>query len=113
MKPEVSIVIPAYNESERLGGTLAAILEFISTTGLNAELVIVDDGSTDNTANVAENVFAATPNIAATVIRYEENRGKGFAVKTGLLAAKADIALFTDADLGNVKAGRAYPKRSF
>lgn len=99
MKPEVSIVIPAYNESKRLSGPLATILEFISTTGLNAELIVVDDGSTDDTAKVSENVFAATPNIAATVVRYEENRGKGFAVKTGLLATKADIALFTDADL--------------
>jgi glycosyltransferase involved in cell wall biosynthesis len=99
MKPEVSIVIPAYNESQRISGPLAEILEFISTTRLNAELIVVDDGSTDDTADVAKNAFAAMPNIAATVIRYEENRGKGFAVKTGLLAAKADVAIFSDADL--------------
>jgi glycosyltransferase involved in cell wall biosynthesis len=99
MKPEFSIVIPAYDEATRIAGPLSAILEFVSTTGLNAELIVVDDGSADDTANVAKGVFAAAPNIATTVIRYEENRGKGFAVKIGLLAAKADLALFTDADL--------------
>ncbi|MEO6052317.1 MAG: dolichyl-phosphate beta-glucosyltransferase [Pyrinomonadaceae bacterium] len=99
MKPEISIVIPAYNESERLGRPLKTILEFISTTGANADVIVVDDGSTDDTANVARNTFAAMPNVAASAIRYEENRGKGFAIKTGLLAAQADVALFTDADL--------------
>lgn len=99
MKPDVSIVIPAYNESDRLGGPLALMLGFISTSGLNAEVIVVDDGSSDDTAKVAKAAFAAAPGVTASVIRYEENRGKGFAVKTGLLAAKADIALFTDADL--------------
>jgi len=99
MKPEVSIIIPAYNESDRISGPLASILNFISTAELNAELIVVDDGSSDDTAKVAENAFAAAPDISTTVIRYEKNQGKGFAVKTGLLAAKADVALFTDADL--------------
>lgn len=99
MKPEVSIVIPAYNESERLGGPLNAVLEYISASGANAELIVVDDGSSDDTADVATRVFSATPNVQSSVIRYEKNRGKGFAVKTGLLAANADVALFSDADL--------------
>ncbi len=99
MKPDVSIVIPAYNESDRLGGPLKTILDFVSSTRLNAEIVVVDDGSSDDTAEVAKNVFAAAPDIDTSVIRYDMNRGKGFAVKTGLLAAKADVALFTDADL--------------
>jgi len=99
MKPEVSIIIPAYNESDRISGPLASILNFISTAELNAELIVVDDGSGDDTAKVAENAFAAAPDISTTVIRYEKNQGKGFAVRTGLLAAKADVALFTDADL--------------
>jgi len=99
MKPEVSIVIPAYNESDRLGGPLNTVLNFISTTDLSAEIIVVDDGSTDDTAKVVENVFASMPDVPSAVIRYEKNRGKGFAVKTGLLSAKADVALFTDADL--------------
>ncbi len=99
MKPDVSIVIPAYNESERLGEPLKTILEFVSTNVLNAEVIIVDDGSSDDTAKVAEHVFSAMPAVQSNVIRYEKNRGKGFAVKTGLLAATADVALFSDADL--------------
>ncbi len=99
MKPEFSIVIPAYNESERIAGPLSAVLEFVSTNGINAEVIVVDDGSTDDTAKVAESVFATMPDIATRVIRYDENRGKGYAVKTGLVAAEGDIALFTDADL--------------
>jgi glycosyltransferase involved in cell wall biosynthesis len=99
MKPEVSIVIPAYNESERIVAPLNTVLEFISSSGQNAEVIVVDDGSSDDTATIAERAFAAMPNIPTNLIRYEKNRGKGFAVKTGLLAANADIALFSDADL--------------
>jgi glycosyltransferase involved in cell wall biosynthesis len=99
MKPEVSIVIPAYNENERLAEPLQKILRYVSDTSLNAELIVVDDGSSDDTAKMAEEVFASTPDILAKAIRYEKNRGKGFAVKTGLQAAAADVALFTDADL--------------
>ncbi len=99
MKPEISIVIPAYNESERLGPPLKTILEFVSANNSNAEVIVVDDGSSDDTAQVAENTFAFHPNVATHVIRYEENKGKGFAVKTGLIGAKGEIALFSDADL--------------
>ena len=99
MKPEISIIIPAYNESERLADPLRTILEFISTSGLNAEVIVVDDGSSDDTAAVANEVCGSPPNVPSQTIKYDKNRGKGFAVKTGLLAAKSDIALFTDADL--------------
>ncbi len=99
MKPEISIIIPAYNESERLGSPLAMILEFISSNDLCAEIVVVDDGSSDDTAAVAKRIFDTRPEISTNVIRYEKNRGKGFAVKTGLMAAAADIALFSDADM--------------
>ena len=61
----------------------------------NAELIVVDDGSNDKTAEIAEKTCAEFPGIETKVIRYEKNRGKGYAVKTGLLAARADIALFS------------------
>jgi len=99
MKPDVSIVIPAYNESERLGQPLQTVLNFVTSAGLNAEVIVVDDGSSDDTAEVAKRVLQTMPGVQSNVVRYEKNRGKGFAVKTGLLAAKADVALFSDADL--------------
>lgn len=99
MKAHLSIIIPAYNEAARLGDSVGKILAYLQTENPNAELIVVDDGSQDKTAEVAENARAAFPDIKSKVIRYEKNRGKGFAVKTGLLAASADIALFSDADL--------------
>ena len=99
MKPEISIVIPAYNESERLAAPLTTVLDYAERTNLNIEIIVVDDDSTDGTADVARSILAASPDVPSNVIRYEKNRGKGFAIKTGLLAANADIALFTDADL--------------
>lgn len=99
MKPELSIVIPAFEEEIRLGGTLAGVLSFLRAGYPDTEVVIVDDGSGDSTAEVARSVASEFPDIDVNVIRYEKNRGKGFAVKTGLLAAKADVALFSDADL--------------
>ncbi|HEY0050605.1 MAG TPA: glycosyltransferase, partial [Pyrinomonadaceae bacterium] len=99
MKNTLSIVIPAFDESERLGSTVHQILAYIEKQNLSAELIVVDDGSKDNTAAVAEKAFAEFPAIEAKVVRYEKNRGKGYAVKIGLQEAKNDIALFSDADL--------------
>ena len=99
MKPEISIVIPAFEEEERLGRPLQTIFSYISTEKLAAELILVDDGSADSTARTAESIFAEHRLIPSQVIRYEKNRGKGYAVRTGLEAAQADIALFSDADL--------------
>ena len=99
MKPTLSIIIPAFEEQDRLGVSVREILRFIEGEKLNAELIIVDDGSRDKTSEIAENACAEFPAIQTKVIGYEQNRGKGFAVKTGLLAAQADIALFSDADL--------------
>ena len=99
MKPDISIVIPAYNESERLEAPLRTLIEYVKTSDIAIELIVVDDGSSDDTADVANRAFAANLEVSSNVIRYDENRGKGYAIKIGLLAAGADIALFTDADL--------------
>jgi len=66
---------------------------------MNAEVIVADDGSVDGTSVVAENEFALHPEIPTRLVRYEANRGKGFAVRAGLAASLADIAIFSDADL--------------
>jgi dolichyl-phosphate beta-glucosyltransferase len=95
----VSIIIPAFNESERLGDSLRQVINYIIQTNLNAEIITVDDGSSDNTNEIAQQIFGQFPQVSTKAIRYEKNRGKGFAVKTGLLACRGKIALFSDADL--------------
>jgi glycosyltransferase involved in cell wall biosynthesis len=99
MIPAISIVIPAYEEEERLSDPLGQIFGFIESEKLSAEVIVVDDGSRDKTSETAEKVCAQFPEIRSKVVRYADNRGKGFAVKTGLLAASADVAVFSDADL--------------
>ena len=99
MAPKLSIVIPAYNEAARLGGTIHTVLEYLNQYLPDAELIIVDDGSNDDTALVARRSLAETGSISASVISTDRNRGKGHAVRSGLLATRSDIALFSDADL--------------
>ena len=96
-RPYLSIVIPAYNEEKRIGETLQKILEFIATKSFPAEILVVDDGSVDGTVDVV-NSFS-NEKIPLKVISYEKNRGKGYAIKTGMLAAGGEYALFTDADM--------------
>jgi len=99
MLPRVSIVIPAYNEATRLVRSIRKVIAYLNDQWPGAELIIVDDGSTDDTARLAEQYFADAGNVSARVIRNQPNRGKGHAVRTGLLAARAPIAVFSDADL--------------
>jgi len=99
MTPKLSIVVPAYNEAARLGGSLRAIIAYLNQQREQSEIIVVDDGSTDDTATVAQLNLADSGTVATRVIRYEQNRGKGHAARTGLLAAQANIALFSDADL--------------
>jgi dolichyl-phosphate beta-glucosyltransferase len=99
MSPEISIVIPAFEEAARLSGPLHNVFEYLRDEKIGAEVILVDDGSADETAGTAQAEFDKYPQFETRVIRYEPNRGKGFAVCTGLKAARADIALFSDADL--------------
>lgn len=99
MSQLISIVIPAFEESARLGDSIRKTLSYVKKEDLNAELIVVDDGSKDETTEVAKTVFAEFPDLKTKVIRYEQNRGKGFAVRTGLMEAIGEIAIFSDADL--------------
>jgi dolichyl-phosphate beta-glucosyltransferase len=99
MAPKLSIVVPAFNEAGRLGQSLSVILAYLTERGDENELIVVDDGSSDDTAGVAEQSLKDSGRVLTQVIRSEKNRGKGHAVRTGLLAAGANIALFSDADL--------------
>lgn len=101
MSLSLSVVIPAYNEEPRLGKTLGEIFSYLNGLPYGSELIVIDDGSTDATVAVAEDCFAGLPRgrVDARVIPVRPNRGKGHAVRTGLLAARGAVALFTDADL--------------
>ena len=99
MSLSLSIVIPAFNEAARLGETLRTVFEYLNEHIPEAEVIVVDDGSSDRTADIAEESFAQAGVISTEVIRVRPNRGKGHVVRTGLLAARAPIALFSDADL--------------
>jgi dolichyl-phosphate beta-glucosyltransferase len=93
----LSIVIPAYNEESRLPRTLERIGAFLARGGYDAEVLVVDDGSRDRTSERSRVVAAELPYVK--IIRYPTNHGKGFAVRSGVLAATREAVLFTDADL--------------
>ena len=105
--PELSIIIPAYNEEKRLSRTVTRIRDYFASHNAVAggfligdvEIIVVDDGSTDGTANVVEDLARQMPELR--LVRNQGNRGKGFSVKHGMLEARGRIALFTDADLSS------------
>ncbi len=99
MLPPFSLIIPAYNEAERIAQTLREAISYLQQTSTESELVVVDDGSTDATAEVVRNVFATAGAIETRLLERKPNQGKGAAVRAGLLAATRSIALFSDADL--------------
>ncbi len=96
-QPQYSIVIPAYNESARIGRAMQEVLTCIRTQGWNAELIVVDDGSTDGTADLVARFAAEHPEV--TLLPNPGNRGKGYSVRNGLLHASGQVVMFTDADL--------------
>jgi dolichyl-phosphate beta-glucosyltransferase len=93
---DVSIVIPAYNEETRIGPTLERIVRYFKERNSSFEIVVVDDGSQDNTAQVAVQQLNG---ISYQVLKNATNRGKGFSVRSGVLASKGDVVLFADSDL--------------
>lgn len=99
MSATLSVVIPAYNEAVRLGNTLRAVVDYLRQHQPDAELIVVDDGSSDRTADLAREVFQDAGGLRTSVISYKSNLGKGRAVRLGLLAARGDVTLFSDADL--------------
>lgn len=100
MVRSLSVVIPAYNEATRLPATLETVTGYLAGCGMEfAEILVVDDGSTDGTAEQAE--AFASGHLNVRVLRNPGNRGKGYAVRHGMLEARGEWRLFTDADLSS------------
>ena len=92
----LSIVLPCFDEADRLPGTLAAYLAHFPPSRAEVELIVVDDGSTDGTSAIADQIAAADPRVR--VVRTPHNHGKGYAVRVGVQAAQGELVVFTDAD---------------
>jgi len=95
-RPFLSIVIPAYNEEERLLASIETIVSYLDVSGIDAEILVVDDGSKDGTAELAAKALAGR---RGRVIRNGDNRGKGYSVRHGVVEARGRFVLLTDADL--------------
>ena len=95
--PKLSIVIPSFNEEKRLPATLERIAGYIRASGRETEVIVVDDGSADDTIRVADSFRGKIPNLR--VVSNGQNRGKGYSVRHGSREARGEIVLFTDADL--------------
>jgi len=92
-------VIPAYNERDRILPTLESVLAYAGRQGWNAEVLVVDDGSRDETAEIVTQFAARHPMVR--LVRNPGNRGKGYSVRNGMLRASGEILLFSDADLAS------------
>jgi len=99
LDPTYSIVIPAYNEGARLGATLEKVLAYVRARGWEAEIIVVNDGSRDNTADIVRTFAAKDP--ALRLVENPGNRGKGYSVRNGMLNARGGVVLFSDADLSS------------
>lgn len=99
MAPTYSIVIPAYNEGTRLGATLERVLAYVHSQKWDAEVIVVNDGSRDNTAELVRAFAAKDP--AVRLLENPGNRGKGYSVRNGMLHVQGQTILFSDADLSS------------
>jgi dolichyl-phosphate beta-glucosyltransferase len=97
--PAISIIIPAYNEERRLPRSLELIREYLKKRAWDGEVIVVDDGSTDQTAQIVKEWQQQIPTLR--LVQNGQNRGKGFSVRHGMQEARARIAIFTDADLSS------------
>ncbi len=99
MLPGFSLVIPAFNEGERIAQTLRLAIAYLQEVSVDSEIIVVDDGSTDTTAAIVRDVFADAAKVETRLLQRTRNHGKGAAVRAGLIAATRPVALFSDADL--------------
>src|SRR5437879_7844343 len=99
MLPAISVVIPAFNEAVRIGDTLATTIAYLGKESPGSEMIVINDGSTDSTGEVIRKVAAVPRSVAIRLLENFPNRGKGVAVRSGLLSATKPIAVFFDADL--------------
>lgn len=98
--PFVSLVMPAYNEEDRLPAGLDRVIAFLADQPFAGEIVIADDGSRDRTPDIVRERMAALPaDVSMRLVQHERNRGKGAAIRTGVLAASGRYVFFLDADL--------------
>lgn len=95
--PILSIVVPAFNEEKRLGNTLKRMLAYMDSRNVPYEILVVDDGSDDRTVEMVQHIAACRPQVR--LLAYQPNRGKGYAVRYGVLRAQGERILFSDADL--------------
>ncbi len=99
METTHSFILPAYNESERLTTSLPKVLEYVAQRQMPAEVIVVNDGSKDDTADVVRRFAATHPMVR--LVENPGNRGKGYSVRNGMLHARGDVLLFTDTDLSS------------
>ena len=96
MQSELSVIIPTYNESKNIQKTVTDVVSYLSQKGLPSEIIVVDDGSTDNTVMLVKHLQKQIPHLK--LIESRPNRGKGYVVKRGMLEGKGKYLLFMDAD---------------
>ena len=99
MDPTYSIVVPAYSESARLGASLDKILSYVAQKKWSAEVIVVNDGSRDDTAEIVRRLAKNNP--ALRLVENPGNRGKGYSVRNGMLQARGGVVVFSDADLSS------------
>jgi dolichyl-phosphate beta-glucosyltransferase len=94
---DISIIIPAYNESKKIGLDIEAAFMFLTNNNLSGELIVVDDGSIDGTSITAKEAAAGLPeNIEVKILSYNEHKGKGYAVRTGIINSKGSYVMYAD-----------------